>query len=196
MFFVIEAGSGGDTLVANTGTPGTATANYLYGLITTDGTPYPNLLNLVTDGGQFRGAQDGSGANAGNIGEIITSTVTSGSPITLTSTTAANVTNITLTPGDWDVTGTVCINGAVATMLQLAAGGISAASAALPAIGGAQLSFGATGLAVFNESAECLTVGQQKFQLATSAPIYLVALSQFSASTANAYGTITARRRR
>jgi len=62
--------------------------------------PQPSIVGIV----------DGSNALPGIVGEFISSIVTS--PITFVSNVAANLTFITLSPGDWDVYGNIfCLTG-------------------------------------------------------------------------------------
>ena len=59
----------------------------------------------VITAGQIVGTATNDSATAGNVGEYVSSAVTPAYPITLTSTQYADVTSISLTAGDWDVTG-------------------------------------------------------------------------------------------
>jgi hypothetical protein len=49
------------------------------------------------------GVADGSNANAGLVGEYQSSLLTSGSAVTIATSSAANITSISLTAGDWDL---------------------------------------------------------------------------------------------
>jgi hypothetical protein len=74
-----------------------------------------NLSNTV----QYKaGVTDGSEATAGNIGEVLTA---SGS-VALTNNTTATVATLTLTAGDWDVTGGVTFTISSAASSHYAAG--------------------------------------------------------------------------
>lgn len=75
------------------------------------------------------GKVDGSDAAAGKIGEHITST---GAATALTNTVTANLASITLTPGDWDVTGAALYNPNGSTLTTMYTG-ISTSSANMPA---------------------------------------------------------------
>lgn len=67
------------------------------------------LLGVTANGtaaiGQLPGTATNDNAADGNVGEFITSVVLSGSAITLTNSVIANLTNITLDSGDWDLWG-------------------------------------------------------------------------------------------
>jgi hypothetical protein len=59
-------------------------------------------LVAIADPGHVPGIATNTNASAGEVGEIITATATTG---TLSSGTSTNVTSITLTAGDWDISG-------------------------------------------------------------------------------------------
>jgi hypothetical protein len=128
------------------------------------------------------------------IGGYSSSSVASGSAVALTSTTAANVTSISLSEGEWDVSGVVGYLPAASTSITVLNGGASTTSATV----------GTTG-AVFNFSQAAVVPGAvgQEFSIPTSrivvaagstTTVYLVARATFTISTLGAYGTIRARR--
>ena len=126
------------------------------------------------------------------IGEYTESSVASGSAVALTSTTPANVTSISLTPGDYDVFGVIGYLPAASTSITFKTGGSSATSATLGALG-----------AVFSLSQAAVVpgaVGQLsviptvRVNITETTTIYLVAQATFSVSTLGAYGLIAARR--
>jgi hypothetical protein len=55
--------------------------------------------------GQLPGTSTGDNANPGNVGEFVTASVTTG--LSMATDVPANITWITLSPGDWDVWGSV-----------------------------------------------------------------------------------------
>ncbi|MDP2325295.1 MAG: hypothetical protein Q8N51_14890, partial [Gammaproteobacteria bacterium] len=63
-----------------------------------------------TGGIAIEGTNTNDAAAAGYIGELIGSTIASGSAVSLTTATNANVTSISLTAGDWDVWGAITYN--------------------------------------------------------------------------------------
>ena len=127
---------------------------------------------------------------AGKVGEYIPSLVASGAAVTLTTATAANVTTLALTPGDYDVEGHVTILGTGMTTTAQAAG-IGATSATLPTDGSE--AYGALQLTTTTAN-QTLGVTRKHISLAVTTTIYLVARCTFSAGTAKAFGSITARR--
>src|SRR5262245_57492548 len=97
-----------------------------------DGT---NWILLTPSIGAIRGTSTNDSAAAGYVGELMESEVLTGSAVSLTNNTAANVTSLSLTAGDWDVWGSVAFN-AVAGTANLVVGAINTTSATLPTIPG------------------------------------------------------------
>jgi len=154
---------------------------------------------LVTALGQLSGVGTATNdsAAAGYIGEVISSTVASGSAVALTSGAGANVTSISLTAGDWEVTGSVGFNPAAATSITRLEQSISQTSATVDTTAGSYASLTMAAI-VPGASATafvlpCLT---QRISLASTTTIYLVARAAFTVSTLGAYGAIHARRMR
>lgn len=128
-------------------------------------------------------------ASAGNVGEYVTNSATG---VSLTSGSIVNVCSISLTAGDWDVSGSMIIVGAATTTFTIMVGGTTSTSATLGPTGSYwQLNntFG---------SATNLTVGQAipstRFNLSSTTTIYAIAQATFGVSTATANGFIRARR--
>lgn len=128
----------------------------------------------------------------------LTSTVGSGAAISLTTTTPANVTSLTLQPGEWSLSGQVdfTLTGATSTLFQM---GESVVSAALPTQpGGAGL--GTDAVTTSPVIATVLTAtldllnGPVRLSIPTTTIVYLVASASFSVGTVAAYGTLSARR--
>ena len=146
--------------------------------------------------GQIPGTTTNGDATAGNIGEYISSNVTSGSPVSLVSATAKNITSISLTGGDWDVWGTVGFVANAATTATIFAGGISQTTNTLPIDAGAGAAF-QLGLAVSAAGVMPISpVGSTRISLASTTTIYLVAKTTFAVNSMSGFGFIAARRRR
>jgi hypothetical protein len=173
---------GGGTVVYEDGVLGDASANSL---------TFSSTSGII-------GTTTNDNAAAGSVGEIIESNVDSGSAISLTTATAANVTSISLTPGDWDVWGTVAFASGGSTSLSSIIGSINEVSAtqATAPNGGAyvQLAGGLVGVG----NTQVTPVGSRRITVASPDPvtIYLVATGNFTVSTLSAYGYLGARRRR
>jgi hypothetical protein len=155
-------------------------------LSTIDSTP---IGATTPSTGVFVGVSTNSNAAAGIVGEYIESYIALGSATALTTNVAKNVTSISLTAGDWDVSGWVgfTLNGA--TTSTAFAAGTSSTSATL----GTDY-FVETFTSAVAGSVQQFTAPIIRFSLAATTTIYLIAYCTFLISTASAYGRISARR--
>lgn len=145
----------------------------------------------VAAAGQIPGTATNDNASAGNVGEFTSSTVAT--PGTSLSTgTTANVTSMTLTAGDWDVTGVVDYVANAATIVTALRQGSSSTSATL----GAQDTFSTDDIGATVGSDPANVIPTTRFSLAGSTTVYLVAKADFSVNTLSGYGTLRARRAR
>lgn len=174
---------------------GTATAAKNVTIIA-GGTTSANVVATFTSAKTLlMGEIDGVAATAGNIGQTIQSTVPSGSAISLTTATPANVTSIALTAGDWDVEGQVTM---IATGASMAAGslqeaGINSTSITLPVDGSE--SYEPVQNAITTTSfKQTFNIARKIINISAGATEFLVAVATFTAGTVTAYGNITARR--
>jgi hypothetical protein len=149
---------------------------------------------LSASGGNV-GTTTNNNAAVGVIGEYVSSAVGTGSN-SLTTATAKNLTTISLTAGDWDVSGCIFLDGAVTTNVTLLRGNASSTSATINfyAIGWAGLSFGSAGVIPNATGSLSVPLPTQRFSLSATTTIYLVGIATFSVSTLTAGGYITARR--
>jgi hypothetical protein len=128
-------------------------------------------------------------APAGEIGEVLSTAITVA--VTLAAATAKDIGSLALTPGDWDVTGSVSfVAPATAGSRYVAA--ISPTSNTLPTP--AQMATGvgsANDLSLsFSKAAQTLQAGTCRFNVSVNTTIYLVALGPATTAT----GFIRARR--
>lgn len=144
----------------------------------------PDFVGLV-------GTITNDNAAAGVIGEYIESSVSSGSPVSLVTSTAKTVTSIALTAGDWDVSGWVGFSPAGTTTATAYAGEITTTNNTLDSEYGLLLVSTTAG-----NAAQKMAVASKRISLAGSATIYLIASATFAVSTMGAYGRISARRAR
>lgn len=146
------------------------------------------------------GTTTNNSAPAGNLGEIITATVVAGSAVNLTTATAANVTSISLTAGDWDVEGMVDFVIAATTNINHIHGGVSDTSATLLAqTGSANVGTDPNFNRFYFNFApgaftETVSTPIVRVSLASTTTIFLVTSATFTVSTLTAYGSIRARR--
>ncbi|WP_179400668.1 glycosyl hydrolase family 28-related protein [Burkholderia guangdongensis] len=132
-------------------------------------------------------------AAAGNIGEFIYSNVPAGSAVSLTSGTNTNVTSINLTPGDWEIYGSVGTSPGATTTQSAFVAALNTTSATMPA----HPNYGASVLLPFSASAGTgivSPVGRMRLNLNANTTVYLVVRCTFGTSTNAAYGYVAARR--
>lgn len=141
------------------------------------------------------GVTNGSNAASGQIGECISSTVVVGSAVALTSGTAANVTSISLTAGDWDVWGNVGFNPGGSTTFTALDGWINTVSAAGPTFPNGGAAFGIQA-PLTTGAAQLFPIGMMRINVTATTTVYLGALASFGAATLAAFGFIGARRAR
>jgi len=155
-------------------------------------------LRAAVDPGNYAsktGVTDGSSAASGMIGEYKYSTIASGSAVSLTTATTANVTSISLTAGDWDVTGLVEFIGASATVAANAPiyAGIGSTSATLTDTQYCLMRAGAMTTTSYSPW-NAIDTPIVRVSLTATTTVYLHAQATFTAGTMTAYGTIRARR--
>lgn len=137
------------------------------------------------------GTTTNDNAATGKVGEYLSSSIGSGSAVSLTNNVAANVTSLSLSAGDWEVRGNVGYVAGGSTNVVYAAAGVHTTSATLPGPhqGGVTQWFGN-----INGVGPTLPTGTRRISLASSATLYLVTVSAFTVSTNAAYGLLEARR--
>ncbi len=138
--------------------------------------PQPNIVGTTTN----------NNAAVGSVGELISSIISSASSVSIANNTATNVTTISLTAGDWDVTFVP-----TATLTYIS-GWISLVSATpLDASLTTQLGapFTATG-------SLGVTVPYSRISISTTTTVYLTGFTTITAGTATVCGGIYARRAR
>lgn len=146
------------------------------------------------------GTTTNNNADAGSVGQVVSSSVAVGSAVSLTTATGAftgkTITSISLTAGDWDIFGSVGINNAATTNFTAVAGGINTVTDTLNSAyeEETRFSYGATGVVLNNVIS--FTFPTTRVSLASTTTYYLIGYAAFSVSTATAFGRITARRRR
>lgn len=143
----------------------------------------PNLVGVTTN----------SNAAAGSVGEYVSSNIGSDTPVALVSGTSKDVTSISLTAGDWDISGNIGLLPSGTTTTSAVGAAISTVSATVPAPpssgGYSFLSLGSPAGAP-----NVLQAGRIRLSLAATTTVYLVAQASFAVSSCSAYGFIGARR--
>lgn len=183
---------------AATGTAvsGLATANN--GVLVTSAGGVPSISSTLpafttssitfspTTGG-IVGTTTNDNADAGKVGEYITSSVpTPGTSIS--SGTDTNLTSISLTAGDWDVWGSWGFQPSVNATLFIA--GINTVSATRPDTSLCVCRSATTGL----YQTTCSAIPMQRLSLSGTTTVYMVAIVNLVSGTANQFGFLSARR--
>jgi hypothetical protein len=137
------------------------------------------------------GSTTSDSAAAGNIGEHVSSTAIN---VVAVNATYVNITSISLTPGDWDVTGQITYTPNTGVSLGQFYGAVSAFSGNTTTdhVLYDNVIFGVEN-AAFNET---YTVAAWQVSLATTTTIYLKANAAFASGIVNIGGRISARRMR
>lgn len=126
-------------------------------------------------------------ANAGSIGEYVTAT--SGA-VSIASASPTNITSISLTAGDWEVSGSFVYSAAAATATSFVIGGASLTTVTLPAtVLSAALAAGfPVGTTV------SLAIPQQRVNVSATTTVFMVVQANFTVSTATVTANLRARR--
>lgn len=163
----------------------------------TGGTAYGPAATAAA--GQIPGIATSTAASAGNVGEFIGASVPFGSAVALTTNTAANVTSVSLTAGEWRCEGAVSfynsVGNAVVTNFEGWNSATSAPTVPTPGVLGYSIASGVsetgpgTGVASVT-----LSTGSARYLLASTTTVYLGALAAFTVSAVGAFGTIGCQR--
>lgn len=140
--------------------------------------------------GQVAATATNDDAATGKVGEFLSQTVAFASRISLSSNTPANIASLSLTAGDWDVSGVVVASMTSATSTSLTLG-IGTASATVGPIGTYTQLNPATTTASYQYFYPTPTV---RVSISSTSTVYLVVNVIFSAGTIDGFGYIRARR--
>jgi hypothetical protein len=188
----IGATSAADTTAAIAAAIGVSVQAYDVDTAKTDVVQTFSAKQTFGSGAVIAGTATNDNAAAGKVGEYVSSSVLAGSAISLANGVSANITSISLTAGDWDVSTVLGVSGAGAT-LSYTIFGTSQTSATLPTDpdrnGNSPRSD-----SLSNSNTQIFTGMTTRISLASTATIYLVGNVGFSAAALSGYGTIRARR--
>jgi len=140
------------------------------------------------------GVTDNSIAMAQSVGEIIYSNVLLSNAVSLTTNSITIVTSISLTAGDWDLYGNVGFTGNAATIIKYLNCWIGTTLGSPNTYVAEFRNLGSTGIAIFAQANDGLTLRQNTINLSTTTTLYLLARASFTVSTCLAFGKIWARR--
>lgn len=169
------------TVTTNANLTGTITS---VGNTTSNTITNPNIVGTITN----------DNASAGSIGEYIESIISSGSSVSLTSNTPANITSISLTAGDWDVEGAagfVSTNATTSETIFSCSISLTSATSDTNYFAKSIHSAVVPGNGVL---ADTLNLARRRISIAATTTVYLIGTSTFSISTGGGYGRLNARR--
>ena len=138
------------------------------------------------------GVTTNSNAAAGNVGEKLSSVTLTGAAVSLTTTATANIDSVSLTAGDWELSGQVAFNlsGATATDMKW---GYSTTSATL----GADTTYNELPASYAGVTSTLKNnIPQGRISVSGTTKVYLIAQATFTVGTVAGFGTIRARRMR
>jgi len=137
----------------------------------------------------FAGTATNDSAATGKIGEYVSAELLFGSATALTTATSKNVTSISLTAGDWDVSGMCGFTlSNTSTIMQSS---ISLTSATQDVSNGAYVRLGAAGTLIGTYQNALPTT---RISIASTTTVYVVAEATFASGSNAAFGRIMARR--
>jgi hypothetical protein len=129
-------------------------------------------------------------------GQVKEASLASGSAVSLTTGTAANVTSLSLEPGKWLLSFQAAFTPTGSTSITRLIAAINTTSATIPAVGATNTArnqqFGAA--YVPGGTPQVLTSGTVPFDLTSTTTVYAIVLGDFTASTLAGYGRFVATR--
>ena len=155
------------------------------------------LLNKVSFANILKGAfgtTTNDNAQAGCLGEYVTASIAYADAVSITNSTATNITSISLTAGDWDVCGVVGFAPSATTSLTAEAASIGITSATLDLNTDTVNTHAAH--VVGGGNVIRLGIPPVRISINATTTVYLVGYVTFTISTCSAYGIINARRMR
>jgi hypothetical protein len=138
------------------------------------------------------GTKTNDDAIAGNVGEYVSSTVLVANAVSMVTNVGKTVTSITLTPGDWDVTGLVGSRTAATTSITHTSQSISLVNNTMGDIGN-ETSHN-TGAFVPGALSFLEVTPVVRISIATTTVVYMVAHALFTIAAVDCYGLLRARR--
>lgn len=149
------------------------------------------VSGVTVSAGQYPGETSTGSATAGNVGEYATGT---GGAVAAATSTSVNATSVSLTAGDWDVSGSIVFSYGATTTVQGIVAGINTTSATLGSLGTLN-SFNFGGVAIVPNGNFTLSTPVTRISLSTTTTVFLVGLTVYATSTGSINSsTIRARR--
>lgn len=140
------------------------------------------------------GTATNDNATAGNYGEYIEAILVGGSATALVTNTAKTVTSISLTAGDWDLTGEVYFTTVASTSVTSTIASYSTTTNTLDTTAGRWAIHTYPAIVPGALTAISETLPSYRFSLNATTTIFLIAQSAFTVAANSAWGIISARR--
>lgn len=158
-----------------------------------------NVVGSGVTSADVSGTTTNDSAATGYIGEYVEGVVAEASKISLTTNTVANLTSISLTAGDWDVTALSEFQTGTGTNITILLGDLSTSTGSPPTLDTtagrlSTLTFGSSGLVMTNGLDISVVNPVYRFSLSSTTTIYLHVRGNFTVSTLKAWGILRARR--
>jgi hypothetical protein len=183
---IVLQSTGGGSITINE--PTTA-SNFTQTLPASTGNILVSTSQLVGNG-----TTTNDSASAGQVGEFISSTILQANRVGLTTGTPVNVTSISLTAGDWDVTGLLGLSENSSTSWTYYSGSISTVSGTTSTLQTNNI-LGTVNSATLAAVNVFFAAPIVRVSLASTTTYYLVAQGAFTGGSGQAaFGTIRARR--
>ena len=164
--------------------------------ITLSTSPITTTGTISVDAGQIPGTTTNDSATAGNVGEYKSATTLIGSEVSLSSGNASDVATVSLSAGDWDVSGIVCWDTDTTTNVTGMRMGINSSSGTMPTTGTPSVSelpvYPGGGATLAN--IPCGSVPSVRISLSGAGNGFLIARGLFTVSFLKVFGSISARR--
>jgi hypothetical protein len=143
-----------------------------------------------------KGTATNDSAATGYIGEYVSSSIVIGSALALTSNNINNMTSISLTAGDWDISATLIFSGDAATNTTRLVGQISNTALSIngESPGFSIVNYGVGGLLAYAVDSISVPIAPTRVSLSSTTTMYLCVLATFSISTSKVFGSMCARR--
>lgn len=130
--------------------------------------------------------------------QVVSSVIDSGSGVALTNGVTTNITSISLTPGDWEVFGSIGTSGTAGAITTRIVGAISTVSAVIPATMGLDTSYATSGTISILEGTgtnPTITFSPCILTLGVTTTVYLMTNNDFITQPMKGYGEIIALKR-
>lgn len=173
-----------------------ATATSVNGVGLTGSGTITSTASTSIGRGQYLGTNDATVATAGNVGELISSTIASGSAVSLSNNSPANLTSISVTAGDWDVSCNLIFVDTGTTVVSYLLGSISTTTGTVSTTPGQYTVYPISTAGAANTLITSVGMWIGPLDAALSAPTtyFCVAQGGFTVSTLTVYGILRARR--